>query len=205
MRKIRSWSVIVVMAMGVFILSGCGGGSLDPDTSSEDPDTGTGGDTTAYTDSYNISEVLEGRWILSEGSGTAISTSLGDADTLALTMAANTQLVFSGVNISGDTGTALAYYGIRLRAFDDASIYRGDFEINSYRNEEDVVKVQAVNLTHYADDIWRAENADGDIMVLTFTSANSLEMAWNGFKYLYIGNSRTMQYHCTLECAFTKQ
>ena len=67
------------------------------------------------------------------------------------------------------------------------------------------MKVQAVNLTHYADDVWRAENADGDIMLLSFTSANTLEMTWEGFKYLYIGNSRTMQYHCALECSFTKQ
>ena len=203
MRIFRAWGIFAVMGLFMFLVAGCGGGSLDPETTEED--TGTDQTPLAYTDSYNISEILAGRWVLTEGSGEAVSTSNGTDDTLALTMAANTQMNFSDVNISGDTGTAFVYYSVRLRAFDDDSIYQGDFEINSYRDEEDTVKIQAVNLAHYGDDIWRAENADGDIMLLAFTSANSMLMTWDGFKYLTSGDQRTMYYHCTLECSFTKQ
>lgn len=205
MRKFHLWGMFLVMAAFVFLLSGCGGGSLDPQSSDEGTDTDTGGTPSAYTDNYDIPGTLAGRWFLTEGSGSAISVLSGDNDTLALTMAANTQMNFSDVNISGDTGSASVYYSIKLRAFDDANIYRGDFEINSYRDNEDTVKFQPVSLTHYGEDIWRAENADGDIMLLSFTSANSFNLAWNGFKYLNIGNTRTIQYHCTLECSFTKQ
>ena len=58
MRKFRAWAVVMVMVMGVFALSGCGGGSLDPETSEE----------TALEipndvpDTYNTGKVLEGSW-----------------------------------------------------------------------------------------------------------------------------------------------
>ena len=200
MRTIQTWGIFAVMGLFVFLVAGCGGGSLDPETDDPDPTS-----PFAYVDSYDIPAVLNGKWLLTEGSGSAVSTSAGTDDTLSLTMAANTQMNFSDVNISGDTGTAFVYYSIRLRAFDDSSIYRGDFEINSYRSDDDSVKIQAVNLTHYGKDVWRAENADGDIMLLSLSSANVMLMDWDGFKYLTSGDQRAMYYHCTLDCSFTKQ
>ncbi len=195
--------MLAVIGLFVFVLSGCGGGSLDPETS-DGTDTETD-NPSAYTDSYNIPGILAGRWILTDGSGSAVSTFTGTSEDLSLTMAANTQMNFSDVSISNDVGTAMQYYSIRLRAFDSSSIYRGDFEINSYRNDDDEMKFQAVTLSHYGEDVWRAENADGDIMIMTFTSANSFTMTWDGFKYLNSGNERTMYYHCTLSCSFVKQ
>ncbi|MBQ6972185.1 MAG: hypothetical protein IJP86_07500 [Synergistaceae bacterium] len=200
MRKVWAWAAVMVMMLAVFAVSGCGGGSLDPQSG------GTGRTSPfAYVDSYDIPAVLSGTWILTEGDGTAVSTTAGEADTLSLIMPANTQMVFSEVNISGDTGTALVYYSLKLRAFDEESIYRGDFDLNSYRSDDDAVKVQAVNLTHAGDDVWRAENSDGDVMILSFTAVNTLTMAWDGFKYLDNGDVRTKQYHCELECLFTKR
>ena len=206
MRKFRAWVMFAVMGLFVFFVAGCGGGSLDPDTSSEDTDTDTDTDKpSAYTDTYNIIGTLQGRWILTEGSGEATSTVSGDEDILTLDMAANTQMNFADVNVSNDSGTALQYYSIRLQAFDDAGVYRGEFHLNSYRNDDDIQKFQQVKLAHYGENQWRAENADGDIMIMQFTSANSFNLSWSGFKYLNSGNQRTKEYYCSLSCSFIKQ
>lgn len=58
MRKFRAWAVMMVMVMGVFTLSGCGGGSLDPDTSDEAELTIPNN----LPDTYDTEKILEGSW-----------------------------------------------------------------------------------------------------------------------------------------------
>ena len=194
--------MLIFMAMSLLFMSGCGGSIYDDDTG-DDP----------YADTYPVKTFLSGRWVITEGEGEAVSTTLGSEATLTLSMN-SAQMNFSNIEmISGDTGTAVLYYSHKWQAFDDSDVYVGEFDITSYRSEDDRIQSQVVNLTHVDVDKWRVDDADGNIIMIEFTSPYSISTAWEGFSYsdnaITSGdvtyNERVKDYHYTLECSFRKQ
>lgn len=64
MRKIRAWGIFAVMGLFVFLVAGCGGGSLDPEDSTETEQTIPNNSP----DTYDTEKVLEGTWRVSDSS-----------------------------------------------------------------------------------------------------------------------------------------
>ena len=195
--------MLVFMAMSVFFISGCGGSIYDDESSEETKDE--------YADNYDAQDFLSGRWIITEGEGSAARID-GSGVTINLLMN-SAQMNFTNVEISGDTGTAILYYSHKWQAFGDSEIYLGEFDITSYRSENDRIQSQVVNLTHVDVDNWRVDDADGNIIMIEFTSPYSISTEWEGFSYsendITSGDvtysQRTRDYHYTLECDFRKQ
>ena len=196
--------ILVFMAMSVLFISGCGGSIYDDESSEETKDE--------YADNYDAQDFLTGRWVITEGEGEAVSTTMGSELTLNLLMN-SAQMNFSNVVISGDTGTAILYYSHKWQAFSDSEVLLGDFDITSYRSENDKIQSQVVNLTHTDVDNWRVDDADGNIIMIEFTSPYSISTEWEGFSYsdntITSGdityNERVRDYHYTLDCSFRKQ
>ena len=66
MRRLRAWGMITVMGLFVAVLSGCGGGSIDPENTTEQNLT----IPNDYPDTYDTGKVLEGSWqAIDNGSG----------------------------------------------------------------------------------------------------------------------------------------
>ena len=200
--------MLIFMAMSLLFMSGCGGSIYDEDNNDESSE-----DTKdEYADNYDAESFLSGRWLITEGEGSAVSTTLGSENTIALRMN-SAQMNFTNVEISGDTGTAILYYSHKWQAFDNSEIYLGEFDITSYRSENDKIKTQIVNLTHTDVDNWRVDDADGNIIMIEFTSPYSISTEWEGFSYsdntITSGdityNERVRDYHYTLDCSFRKQ
>ena len=59
MRKFRAWAVMMVMLLAVFAVSGCGGGSLDPEDSSGETEQSIPNNS---PDTYDTQSILEGSW-----------------------------------------------------------------------------------------------------------------------------------------------
>ena len=180
------------MAMSVLFISGCGG-SIYNDSSD------------GKTDTYNAKTVLEGNWVIMNGSGSAVSTRLGTSDTLTFKMD-HAEMTFSDVQINGDTGTAELYYSHGWRAFDTSEVYKGEFNITSGMTEDDSVKARSVSLTHVDSDNWRvydAENEDNIIMI-TFNSASAITTSWEGLSS-FSGTMSGDIYHYTIQCTFRKE
>ena len=64
MRNFRGWSIFVVMGLFVFLVAGCGGGSLDPESSTETEQSIPNNSP----DTYDTEKVLEGTWRASDSS-----------------------------------------------------------------------------------------------------------------------------------------
>ena len=64
MRTFRAWGIFVVMGLFVFLVAGCGGGSLDPEESSETEQSIPNNSP----DTYDTERVLEGTWRVSDSS-----------------------------------------------------------------------------------------------------------------------------------------
>ncbi len=200
MRSIQKF-MLVFMALSVLLISGCGGSIYDDENEKSE-----------YADTYDVKEFLSGRWVITEGEGEAVSTTMGSDFTLTLLMN-SAQMNFSNVDIKGDTGTANLYYSHKWQAFTDSEVLLGDFGITSYRNENDRIQSQVVNLTHVDVDNWRVDDADGNIIMIEFTSPYSISTEWEGFSYseesITSGdikyNERVKDFHYTLECNFRKQ
>lgn len=196
--------MLIFMAMSVLLISGCGGSIYDDESSTQEKGE--------YEDNYKAKDFLTGRWVITEGKGEAVSTTLGSEVTINLLMN-SAQMNFSNVVISGDTGTAILYYSHKWQAFDDSDVHLGDFNITSYRHENDTIQSQVVNLTHVDVDNWRVDDADGNIIMIEFTSPYSISTSWEGFSYsennITSGDvtysQRTRDYHYTLTCNFRKQ
>lgn len=203
--------MLIFMAMSVLLISGCGGSIYDDDSSKEKGE---------YEDNYKAQDFLTGRWVITEGEGEAISTTLGYDDELMLVMA-SAQMNFSNVEVKGDIGTAILYYSHKWQAFGtlrtiygvSTDVYVGELAVTSYRGENDNIKTQVVNLTHVDVDNWRVDDADGNIIMIEFTSPYSITTTWEGFSYseesITSGDvtyrERAKDYHYTLKCDFRKQ
>ena len=191
--------MLIFMAMSVLLISGCGGSIYDDDSSTKEKGE--------YEDNYSAKDFLTGRWVITEGEGEAVSTTAGSDVTISLLMN-SAQMNFSNVVISGDTGTAILYYSHRWQAFGDGEIYLGELDITSYRSENDRIQSQVVNLTHVDVDNWRVDDADGNIIMIEFTSPYSISTLWEGFRYSensITNENLTDDYHYMLECNFRKQ
>ena len=196
--------MLIFMAMSVLLISGCGGSIYDDDSSKKEKGE--------YEDNYSAQDFLTGRWVITEGTGEAVSTTEGSDVVISLLMN-SAQMNFSNVVISGDTGTAILYYSHKWQAFDTSDIYLGEFGITSYRSEDDKIQSQVVNLTHVDVDKWRVDDADGNIIMIEFTSPYSISTSWEGFSYsennITSGDvtysQRTRDYHYTFTCNFRKQ
>ena len=187
--------MLIFMAMSVLLISGCGGSIYDDDSSKKEKGE--------YEDNYSAQDFLTGRWVITEGTGEAVSTTEG-SDVVISLLINSAQMNFSNVVISGDTGTAILYYAHRWQAFDDSEKYLYEFDITSYRSEKDTIQSQVVNLTHVDVDKWRVDDADGNIIMIEFTSPYSISTNWEGFSYSE-GDERTRNFHYTLDCNFRKQ
>ena len=195
--------MLIFMALSILFMSGCGGSIYDDESSTEKGE---------YDDNYNAQDFLTGRWVITEGEGEAVSTTAGDEFVISLLMN-SAQMNFSNVVISGDTGTAILYYSHKWQAFDESEIYLGEFDITSYRSEEDRIQSQVVNLTHTEVDKWRVDDADGNIIMIEFTSPYSVSTTWEGFSYSESNitsgditySERAKNFHYTLVCDFRKQ
>ena len=198
--------MLIFMAMSVLLISGCGGSIYDDDSSTKEKGE--------YEDNYSAQDFLTGRWVITEAEeGEAVSTTAGSNVIIILRMN-SAQMNFSNVVISGDTGTAILYYSHKWQAFDTSDIYLGEFGITSYRSEDDKIQSQVVNLTHVDVDKWRVDDADGNIIMIEFTSPYSISTNWEGFSYseenITSGDiaysKRTRDYYYSLEgCNFRKQ
>lgn len=190
--------MLIFMAMSVLLISGCGGSIYS------DSESGSGTETDEKADTHDTKSVLAGNWVIMNGTGTAVNTEIGTGDTLTLRMD-HSDMRFSDVTISGDVGSATLYYSHLWHAFDPSEVYQDEFNITSYRTENDSVKTRSVNLTHVDSDIWRvydAENEDNIIMI-TFDSASAITTSWEGFSYKEGGIEKN--YHYTLQCTFRKK
>ena len=189
--------MLIFMAMSVLFISGCGG-SIYSDSDSDD----SSDKDNDKADTYDVQTFLAGNWTIMEGSGTAVSTALGTDDTLTLRMD-HAEMRLSDVVISKDVGTAALYYSHLWHAFGDSEVYRDEFNVTSYRTEDDAVKTRSVRLTHLESDSWRVHDAENEdnIIVINFDSDSAITTTWEGFSY----NDSVKDFHYTLECTFRKE
>ena len=64
MRKLKTWSLLFIMALCVMIFSGCGGSYTEDESSSTDDNS----DTTTEDVSTTIADILTGSWQFDEAS-----------------------------------------------------------------------------------------------------------------------------------------
>ena len=163
MRRFQTWSMLLVMALCVFMASGCGGGggSMDSPDSEDSGNSQSQGLPNDYPDTYNMETLLEGRW-----------RALNDAYTFNTTNSAfsfrlySARLDFESTDIKGSVGTSLvtsnqSWFGTYTSGDTYYSLNGGntvslDLDFNS----------ELATMEHQGKDSWRLEVGSGDKKVL---------------------------------------
>ena len=178
MRNIKFWCVISILVMAVFMFSGCGGGSLDPQ---EEETTEETEETTSDTKTYDAAKILPGTWKASDEEiiieGESVITEL---------MLVSGEMRFYDVNISGDTGSLsvscnqtwrIEWIGTEMTGEDEAEnvMYLDILSMSIERAPASIVRSYG--------NVWRCEVDDGGyglVLSIAITSPSSLNVVQNG-------------------------
>ncbi|MBQ6774366.1 MAG: hypothetical protein IJP48_09940 [Synergistaceae bacterium] len=156
MRKLKAYSLLVIMLLSVLFISGCGGsvgGSGSNSDSTTEDETTTNDETTtpnSTPDTNDIAAVLNSKWIGLTGSGTVLDSGANTYEWIL----AKADITFSDVYISGDTGstTVTSHFIWSVKNPDGA--YVGTEHID----RED----QAADMIRAGSDSWICEYEDNE-------------------------------------------
>ena len=191
MRKFQAWGMIFVMAMCVFMAGGCGGGSMDENSSTDtDTDTET---LNEYQDTYSTAEILTGSWNVMDREYTYTT----DDSLFELRLYA-VYLDFASIDLGPKTGTAIVssrqeWQGLYNDPSADLATGLGivslDLDFDS----------TATELTHQGRDNWRCTVpvADGRriVMNIAITSQNAINVNYQGVaRNIYSGIGTTYNF-----------
>lgn len=123
-----------------------------------------------YTDTYDIAQVLNGRWYGLSGSGTASAA----GETLNAEMnilSAN----ISNVQISGSSGTATVTGNHSWSVWHQDGSYATTFEFKSTSD--------TISMTHAGVNTWRCVFSTGEVITMKATSSTTLDITQEGRGY----------------------
>ena len=176
MRKIKSFLLI---ALCVFLFSGCGG-SADSGSSS----------STSSTLHNTVTSVLTGTWVFDESSGyIGKGTIVGTATPIYLSHVTDAKLSFSDISFAtsadASAGTANVFYSHIASARDNNSNALGNLTIRSYTSSTATTKTQSMVLTRITNNEWSFSNGSTTIIVNFISgSSNKISVQISGTGYL---------------------
>ena len=143
---------MMVMTVAVFALSGCGGGSLDPNKSYDDEETSIPNNS---PDTYDTEKVLEGSWQAIDSEYTF------DAENFSFRLN-SARLSFASTDIKGTVAQSKVSSRQEWHSTYTSSDVKVDLGINSLGLDFDS---KTGTMVHQGKDRWRC-NIDGDNKVL---------------------------------------
>ena len=170
MRKIRAWGMLILMGMSVFLLSGCGGGSLDSGNPI-DPET-TEGIPNNSPDTYDTQKVLEGSWL-------AINSTYEYSVKNFSFRLNSARLTFDSVDIKGTVAQSKISSRQEWFSFYTSSDVNIDLGVQSLGLDFDA---RTGTMIHQGKDRWRC-NIDGDtkiLMNILVSSDNVIQVNYQG-------------------------
>ena len=154
MRKLKAYSLLIIMLLSVLLLSGCGGSvsSSDSDSTTDDDSTTNEETTTPNSnpDTNDVAAILNSKWIGLTGSGTALDPA---ASEYTWTLA-KSDITFSGTAIDGDRGTTSVTSHFIWSVKNPDGAYVGTEHIDREDQEADMIRA--------GSDSWICEYEDSE-------------------------------------------
>ena len=186
MRKLKTWSLLFIMALCVMIFSGCGGSYTEDESSSTDDNS----DTTTEDVSTTIADILTGSWQFDEAStykGNATYESADKTEQINLWHVSDYAMAISDVALSGTspdlTGTANVNYSYVCTALDENGVSLGTVSIKSGT-------AKTMTISQVAADKWllestsTASSSNINRITITLSSNNVMTLQWNVSAYI---------------------
>ena len=186
MRKFGAFALMMVMAVAVFALSGCGGGSLDPDKSYDEETPSIPNNS---PDTYDTEKVLEGSWQAVDSEYTF------NADYFNFRLN-SARLTFASTDIKGTVAQSKVSSRQEWHSTYTSGDVRTDLGINSLGLDFDT---KTGTMIHQAKDRWRC-NVDGDnkiLMNIVVSSDSFIQVNYQGVSGVLFQNTKA-EYNFTL-------
>ena len=186
MRKFGAFALMMVMAVAVFTLSGCGGGSLDPDKSYDEETPSIPNNS---PDTYDTEKVLEGSWQAVDSEYTF------QADDFSFRLNA-ASLTFSSTDIKGTVAQSKVSSHQEWYSSYTSSDVRTDLGVNSLGLD---FASKTGTMIHQGKDRWRC-NIGGDnkvLMNIVVSSDTLISVNYQGVSGVLFQNTKA-EYNFTL-------